>query len=56
MFIRCSFCESCLGLIVLPYISTKKYIHTNGEFCPLVGEFYPFVGIDSIGVSIPMNG
>ncbi len=39
--IRSSFCESCRGLIVLPCISR------NGEFCPLVVEFYPFVRIDS---------
>ncbi len=26
-----------------------KYIHWKGEFCPLVGEFYPFVGINSVG-------
>ncbi len=49
--------ESCRSLIVLLYISTNtkyspfvwKYIHTNGEFCLLVGEFYPFVGIDTAG-------
>ncbi len=57
------FHESCGSLIILLYISINrkyspngkyslfvwKYIHTNGEFCPLVGEFYPFVGIDSAG-------
>ncbi len=55
--------ESCRSLIVLLHISTNrkyspngkyssfvwKYIHTKGEVCLLVGEFYPFVGIDSTG-------